>query len=399
MKLRYTIIFIMACLTVQAQDEEINQLNGISTAISAYHSNFMSDVHTNLGISQQNHWAHSSKVLDKGKYSLELAYSTTFHGYDDVTKFDNSIYDDNAHFTGEIGSWFLRSNDANFDFYLLDKVSGNPIVNPGTGSALKASMPLLSGKGTNAISLPSYAPQIKLGVGYGAEVGFSVLPFAYKSTYNDKNSKLISNDVYWGLSVREDLSYWIKSLRDKNLQLTLGASYNFNHWNLTFDENFDKMGVNDPTVIVYSTVLGTRQTMNNTGFDIYLGKNLSNSFEVYAYGAMVNNRINVRSKGALNIRFPDITAQNPDREIIITDLLDYSKQFTTYSLGAGFQFTFHKFGLGAKYAYQESHFLSVGLSYFLNRKTIRRKKSKTSREQIENEAGFKKGEMYNEISR
>lgn len=388
MKIKLAIIFVFSSLITLAQDKEISQLNSVPNALSNYHKNFLNDIHSYLGLTQHNAWSHRSNVLNLGEVSFTLSHTASFISYNKLSEFDNLAYPNNAHFTGAIGSLFLNSRNPRFDFYLLDPESQNPVVNPGTGNPLRASMPLLNGKGLNFGNIPSFAPRINIGLGRGAELGFTILPYGNTLMYNDKASNLLSGDIMWGVNFREDLSYYIPSLKRKNVHLTVGWSYNFNQWNLRFDENFEKMGVNDPTVIINSTVNGIRQIMNNNGFDIFLGKTYSKRFELYAFGLMVNNRINVKSNGALNIRFPDITAQNPDREIIIDNLVNYSIQKSRYSAGAGMEYKYGKFSLGVKYAYHGSHLISTGISYNMNAEPILRKIKIDRRKQLEEELGF-----------
>lgn len=359
-------MLIVAWITftpLHAQINVSNQLNTIPENLSTYADFYLKDLTAHQGFVYLNNVSATGRVLGQWELNLSLKLGSGLSQELLVPQFG-----ENFQLSGGMPTLFGTEEPGKLFFQFLDEATGVPIVNPFSGEIIGFGLPLFPGLGTSLGFSPAIIPTLSLGIGYGTEVSFGILPGAIKlSTSNLAEGFSISKDVTTTFGLRHDVFHWIPALHDKKFSLSLGVQCNL--LNIGVNIGPDMLGsIDAPSCdkfeVAYN-LTGLAYKSSSVGFEALLTKKFG-FLDLSLFSSFNQIHYQVISTGGIEVKvaksFYSNIASGFD-SYIIDELINVNQKVDKFIFGLALKLNLGRFNLDLKAAPFSGHYYAFGLGF------------------------------------
>ncbi len=346
-----------------AQVDIQKQLDQIPMQFTNYVDGYMNDLTSNQGFAFLNSLNTSGKVLNQWELVFKLSAGSGLS-----KNYVNADFGPNFIVSGVVPSLFGSAESGELFFQFLDDETGLPLYNPFTGDQFGFDIPLLPGLGLGYGLSPAVMPVLSLGVGYGTEVSFGILPGVLGlGTKNLSDDFTLDNDLMMSVGLKHNVFNWVPALNEKNYYLSLGINYSLVSLGASFSPALFG-GFDLPESEYYSltnTLSGMEYRSSNIGFELIATKKLA-FVDLSLFGAYHSSLYTVQSIGGIDLSVANsFKVNNPDgfTSYTIDNLIDVNSSFGTLFFGAAAQFNVGPVSLGLKYGIGNVQYAAVNLGF------------------------------------
>lgn len=360
--------------TSMAQTNVGQQFKTIPENLNKYLDGYLYDLTNYQGITYLNTMHTSGKVLGKWELNLSLNAGTAF-------LFPHEIdinFSPNFEQRGVPPSVFgTGTSDGELFFRIFDD-EGQIIFDPFTGEQIGFSIPFLPSLESDLAYSPSVMPVLSLGVGFGTEISVGALPGVIKAASKSLSDDFkITKDMMYSVGIRHDVFHWVPALTNRNLRLTLGATYNKMTLGATTGQGlFDAFeNVSNELLSATNNLTGVEYGFTSLGFEAMLSKKLS-FIDLSLFTSTNQSDYYIQSEGNIVIKTANNYYSNDPQGYQTTTLdklVDLEGSNNVLIYGAALQFNLGRLSLGAKYGISQDkgHYATASLGF----KILKEKKS------------------------
>jgi len=348
---------------LHAQINVSNQLNTIPENFSQYADFYIKDVTSHQGFAYLNSFSTTGRVL--GQWELDFSLKL---GSGLSQELFAPEFGENFQLTGGMPTLFGTEEPGKLYFQFLDEETGVPIVNPFSGEIIGFGLPLFPGLGTSLGFSPAVMPVLSLGIGYGTEISFGILPGAIKLVTNTIASDFsINKDITTTFGIRHDVFYWLPALHDRKFNLSLGVQYNFLNLGASIGPdligNIDQPS-SDKFEVAYN-LTGLTYKSSSMGFEAILTKKFG-FLDLSLFSSYNQIHYQVNSIGGVEVKvaksFYSNIASGYDT-YSFNELIKVDQKVNKFIFGLAMQFNLGRFNIDLKAAPFSGHYYALGLGF------------------------------------
>lgn len=361
-------VFLLGVQVVAAQTKYLNQLDEVAVKLNEYLYFTTRDFTGNQSIAHFSGMNFSGAVLNQWEVAFQLksgaAIVPSLLGgrFSSSPNFD--IVGNDVSFYNEGVNIFNSSAGGELQFFFIDE-DGRPIYDVFSGERIGFTIPVMEGLGLGMGAAPALLPGLSLGLGYGTEFSFGILPGVYKSLAGSLNENFtIEKDMNYALGIKHDVAYWLPFLSDRNYSLSVAAAYHSMNLGFGISDALlnDVMTVENEMLNIDNQLTGLTYQTAAYNFELFATRKLG-LLDLSLFTSYHSANYAFLSEGSLYVSLKNDMPE-VDEDYTLNNLIDINVDRSAWLSGVALDFSFGRFDLGLKYAYGDNlHYGGLNLGY------------------------------------